>query len=91
LAHDEARKTRATRYDRAALEAVRFTLVNGDKFVKTLELEDVQMEEVQRAISEFKGQADAWVEVDDGAWIRLEAVVAMEPVSRGGKPMVASV
>ena len=71
------------------MEAVRFTLVNGDKFVKTLELVDVQMEEVQRAIREFKGQADAWIEVDDGAWIRLEAVVAMEPVSRGGKPFVA--
>lgn len=72
------------------MEAVKFTLVNGDKFVKTLDLQGVQMEDVQRAIRDFKGQADDWIRVDGGAWIRLEAVVAMEPVSRGGKPFVAS-
>ena len=69
--------------------AVKFKLVSGAEFVKTLEIEGVQMEQVHRAIEEFKGQVDPWIEVDDGAWIRLDAVVAIEPVQRaGGEPQV---
>jgi hypothetical protein len=69
------------------VEAIKFTLVTGDKFVKTLNLEGGRTEEVQRRIKEFQGQATHWIEVDDGAWIRANAVVAMEPEIRSDEPL----
>jgi hypothetical protein len=65
------------------VEAVRFTLVSGDKFVKTLDLEDAETDDVLGTLKEFKGRAADWIKVDDGAWVRLTAVIAMEPVAKG--------
>lgn len=92
------RPARPSRSARCDVMAVKFKLVSGAEFVKTLEIEGVQMEQVQRAIEEFKGQVDPWIEVDDGAWIRLDrrlprlfaqwALVggAPSPVEKGRRP-----
>ena len=68
------------------MEAITFTLVTGEKFTKTLDLEGVRTEEVQRRIKEFQGGATHWIEVDDGVWIRANAVVVMEPEIRRDEP-----
>jgi hypothetical protein len=59
--------------------SVRFALVTGAAFTKTFD-ETFSIKEVTKAIAEFRAQDDGWVEVDNGAWIRLESVVAIEPV-----------
>ena len=53
---------------------IRFTLVNGE-FLKTVD-------DAEKAIEEFKGAgSQQWVQADGGAWLKREAVVAVEPVA----------